>query len=88
MLDTTANWKQGKAYHKNTVKTFYRSKGPKDGAAWHCRVSEHSKEDATFEEFWNKLGENKAENEMQCVLSGLSCSRTRTQTSARWQVCP
>ena len=59
------SWKQGKTYQHNKVKTFSRSKGPKDGAGWYCRVSEHTKEDATFDEFWSKLGENKAENEMQ-----------------------
>ena len=68
MLDTTTTWKQGKSYQKNAVKTFHRSKGPKDGAAWYCRVSEHTKEDATFDEFWSKLGQDKAENEMQYVL--------------------
>lgn len=60
-------WKQGKAYQKNTVKTFHRSKGPKDGAGWYSRVSEHTKEDSTFDEFWSKLGVNKAENEKESV---------------------
>ncbi|RPD66414.1 hypothetical protein L226DRAFT_542957 [Lentinus tigrinus ALCF2SS1-7] len=67
VLDSTATWKQGKTYQKNTVKTFHRSKGPKDGAAWYARVSEHTKEDATFDEFWSKLGVNKAENELQFI---------------------
>ncbi|KAI1794613.1 hypothetical protein LXA43DRAFT_114317 [Ganoderma leucocontextum] len=67
VLDEAESWKQGKSYHHHTVKTFHRKKGPKDGAAWYARVSEHDKEDATFEEFWSKLGENKAENEMQYV---------------------
>ncbi|KAI0707618.1 hypothetical protein C8Q76DRAFT_628199 [Earliella scabrosa] len=67
ILDNTASWKQGKTYQKNTVKTFHRSKGPKDGAGWYARVSEHTKEDATFEEFWSKLGVDKAENEMQFI---------------------
>ncbi len=54
------------------MKTFSRPKGSKDGAGWHLRVSEHTKEDATFDEFWSKLGLNKAENEMQYVVnSGL-----------------
>ncbi|KAH9901552.1 hypothetical protein C8Q73DRAFT_249431 [Cubamyces lactineus] len=67
ILESTMSWKQGKAYQHNKVKTFSRSKGPRDGAGWYCRVSEHTKEDATFEEFWSKLGENKAENEMQFI---------------------
>ncbi|OJT09113.1 hypothetical protein TRAPUB_14440 [Trametes pubescens] len=65
LLESTSSWKQGKVYQHNTVKTSSRSKGPKDGAGWYCRVSEHAKEDATFEQFWSKLGQNKAENEMQ-----------------------
>ncbi|KAI8989689.1 hypothetical protein BD414DRAFT_313929 [Trametes punicea] len=67
LLESTKSWKQGKTYQRNKVKTFHRAKGPRDGTAWYCRVSEHTKEDATFEEFWSKLGENKAENEMQFI---------------------
>ncbi|CDO73542.1 hypothetical protein BN946_scf185014.g12 [Trametes cinnabarina] len=67
LLESTTSWKQGKAYQHGKVKTFSRAKGPKDGAGWYARVSEHSKDDATFEEFWSKLGENKAENEMQYI---------------------
>ncbi|KAI0819536.1 hypothetical protein BC628DRAFT_1342177 [Trametes gibbosa] len=65
LLEGTSSWKQGKVYHHNTVRTFSRSKGPKDGAGWYGRLSQHTAEDATFEEFWSKLGENKAENEME-----------------------
>ncbi|OSD08592.1 hypothetical protein PYCCODRAFT_36469 [Trametes coccinea BRFM310] len=67
LLESTPSWKQGKAYQHGKVKTFSRAKGPKDGAGWFGRVSEHTKEDATFDEFWSKLGENKAENEMQYI---------------------
>ncbi|KAH9857137.1 hypothetical protein C2E23DRAFT_865738 [Lenzites betulinus] len=67
LLESTSSWKQGKVYQHNTVKTFSRSKGPKDGAAWFGRLSEHTSEEATFEEFWSKLGEDKAENEMQYI---------------------
>lgn len=73
VLDSTTSWKQGKSYQKNTVKTSSRSKGAKDGASWYCRVSSHAKEEATFEEFWSKLGQDKAENEMQYVLSPSLC---------------
>lgn len=38
-----------------------------DEAGWYCRRSEHTAEEATFDQFWSKLGENKAENEMQYV---------------------
>ena len=83
-MEETASWKQGKSYHHNLVKTSHRKKGPKDGAAWYARVSEHDKEDATFEEFWNKLGEDKAENEMQYVVVKFSCSVRRTQPHVRY----
>lgn len=65
LLDSTNTWKQGKSYHKNTVKTYSRPKGPGDGAAWCCRVSEHTSADATFDEFWSKLGNDKAMNEKE-----------------------
>ncbi|KAH9843203.1 uncharacterized protein C8Q71DRAFT_698534 [Rhodofomes roseus] len=67
LLESTKSWKHGKAFHKGLVKTCSRPKGPRDGAPWHCRISEHAPEDATFDEFWSKLGEDKANNEMQYV---------------------
>ncbi|KAI0929154.1 hypothetical protein AcV5_006495 [Taiwanofungus camphoratus] len=67
LLDSTSSWKQGKTYQKGTVRTCSRQKGPQDGAPWHCRVSEHTAEDATFDEFWSKLGVDKAENEKQYI---------------------
>ncbi|KDQ60770.1 hypothetical protein JAAARDRAFT_124085 [Jaapia argillacea MUCL 33604] len=67
VLESTSTWKQGKSYHNHTVKTLSRPKGPGDGASWHCRLSEHKPEDATFDEFWSKVGVNKAENEMKFI---------------------
>lgn len=66
LLDSTATWKKGKTFADCKVLTLSRPKGPADGAPWHCRVSEHTREDATFDEFWGKLGVNKAENEKEC----------------------
>lgn len=63
VLKNSDNWKQGKSFINGTVRTYSRMKAPSDVAGWHCRVSEHTKEEATFDEFWRKLGENKAENE-------------------------
>lgn len=65
LLDSTVTWKKGKTLAKGKVLTLSRQKEPADGAPWHCRVSEHTKEDATFDEFWGKLGVNKAENEKE-----------------------
>lgn len=67
LLESTPSWKQGKSFCKNTVHTYSRPK-PANGngeLAWYCRVSVHPPEQATFDQFWSKLGENKAENEMQ-----------------------
>ncbi|KAI0072787.1 hypothetical protein K474DRAFT_1650455 [Panus rudis PR-1116 ss-1] len=69
VLDSSSSWKEGKTFHRHgtTVRTFAQPKGPQDGAGWHCRVSEHTAEDATFDEFWAKLGVDKAENEKEFV---------------------
>ena len=67
IMTSSVSWKRGKSFHKNKVHTFSKPKGPGDGASWHGRVSEHGPEDATFDEFWSKLGQNHPENEMQCV---------------------
>jgi hypothetical protein len=65
VLESTKSWKAGKTFAKGTVQTLSRPKRSGDGAAWHCRVSKHTKDDATFDEFWSKLGVNKAENEKE-----------------------
>ncbi|KAJ7709747.1 hypothetical protein B0H17DRAFT_236440 [Mycena rosella] len=66
LLEATSSWKEGKTYHKQ-VKTFSRAKGPGDGAPWHCRVSIHKPEEATFEQLWSKLGTNKAVHEKEFI---------------------
>jgi hypothetical protein len=67
LLEATKDWKKGKAYHKNTVQAYSRPKGTGDGASWHCRVSEHSPEEATFDEFWSKIGIKHSEYEKEYV---------------------
>ena len=67
ILAASGGWKPGKTYQK-VVKTCTYSPSPKSGdggTKWACRVSEHSREDGTFDDFWGRLGTNKAENEMQ-----------------------
>lgn len=64
ILVASDNWKQGKTL-KKCIKTSTYSPNPKGGTKWACRVSEHTREEGTFDEFWNGLGVNKAENEMQ-----------------------
>ena len=65
VLEASKGWKKGKKYQKNTVQTYSKSKGPGDGAPWYCRVSEHTAAEATFDEFWSKIGLNHAENEKE-----------------------
>ncbi|KAI0807746.1 hypothetical protein C8Q74DRAFT_86245 [Fomes fomentarius] len=86
ILESSLTWKQGKTYEKNTVKTLYRAKGPNDGASWYGRISEHSKEDGTFEEFWNKLGVNKTENEKEFLpdLKEVTLIKQISPTQAVW----
>ncbi|KIJ17466.1 hypothetical protein PAXINDRAFT_112508 [Paxillus involutus ATCC 200175] len=67
LLASTISWKKGKTFANGTVLTLSRPKGPGDGAPWHCRVSEHTKKQASFDEFWSKLGVNKAENEKEFI---------------------
>jgi len=67
VLEATNGWKKGKKYQKNIVQHYSRPKGPDDGAAWHCRVSEHTPAEATFDEFWSKIGSNHSENEKEYI---------------------
>lgn len=53
LFESSKTWKEGKTI--KGVKT-YREKDPDDGAPWHCRVSVHKPEEATFEQLWAKLG--------------------------------
>ncbi|EMD38280.1 hypothetical protein CERSUDRAFT_49192, partial [Gelatoporia subvermispora B] len=86
LIESTTSWKQGKSFQKNAVKTSSRPKGPNDGAAWHCRISEHTAEDATFDEFWSKLGSNKAENEIQFIpeIKKVKLVKQLSPTSSIW----
>jgi len=88
LIESTSSWKQGKSFQKNTVKTSSHPKGPKDGAPWHCRVSEHAAEDATFDEFWSKLGQNKAENEIQYIpeIKKVKLIKQLSPTSSVWSL--
>lgn len=67
IIDSITSWKAGKTFHK-VVRTYSKPKGPGDGAPWHARISEHSAEDATFDEFWSKLGDDHASNEKEYVV--------------------
>ncbi|KAJ7046974.1 hypothetical protein C8F04DRAFT_1062339 [Mycena alexandri] len=64
LFESSKTWKEGKTI--KGVKT-YREKDPDDGAPWHCRVSVHKPEEATFEQLWAKLGKDKALNEKEFI---------------------
>jgi len=64
LIESTASWKAGKTFF-DVVKTSSRGKLQGDGAPWHCRISEHTSTDITFNQLWDKLSNNKAENELQ-----------------------
>lgn len=66
LLEATASWKAGKTYF-GVVHTSSRGKLPGDGASWYCRTSEHKPSEITFDQLWDKLSHDKAENELQCV---------------------
>ncbi|KIK59604.1 hypothetical protein GYMLUDRAFT_44567 [Collybiopsis luxurians FD-317 M1] len=66
LIESCTSWKQGKTYQK-VVKTYSRGKGPGDGAPWHCRISVHKREEATFDLMWAKLGKDKAVNEKEFI---------------------
>jgi hypothetical protein len=63
LIDSVSGWRQGKAFHSGTVRTFSRAKVPGDGAPWHYRVSDHAPSEATFDDFWDRLGKDKPEHE-------------------------
>jgi len=68
VLETSKGWKKGKAFEKKTVQTYSGPKGPGDGAAWHCRVSEHTPTQITFDDLWSKLGcSNHSEYEKEYI---------------------
>ncbi|KAI0093975.1 hypothetical protein BDY19DRAFT_289343 [Irpex rosettiformis] len=66
LIDVSSNWQKNKTFHK-VVQTYLRPKIKGEPANWWCRVSEHGQDEATFDEFWDKLGKNKGENEVNYV---------------------
>jgi len=71
-LKSADEWKAGKTFHgtmhKDTpysvrIKSKVKESGEEVG--WHARFSEHK--EASFDEFWDKLGRNKAINEKEYI---------------------
>jgi len=70
LIEESESWPLGTKYEEKqwhlATQTFWRSRTARDGAAWHGRVSEHSKESiGGFEPFWNGLGVNHSPNEKE-----------------------
>lgn len=66
--DIEGSWKQGRTYHHNPgpkyqalglgilpVRTYSKDISPPD-PKWIMRVSEHTREESSFDEFWAGLG--------------------------------
>ncbi|KAH9484375.1 hypothetical protein JR316_0003856 [Psilocybe cubensis] len=66
LIESSVSWKAGKTYF-DVVKTSTRGKLAGDGAPWHCRYSVHKPDEITFDQLWEKLSRNKAENELQFI---------------------
>ena len=66
LIEESESWALVKTFeHKipieTSVRTIHRRKGPKDGASWYGRVSEHTKDHGTWDDFWAGLGVNHSE---------------------------
>ncbi|KAF5358163.1 hypothetical protein D9756_001338 [Leucocoprinus leucothites] len=66
LIESTDTWKSGKTYFTN-VKTLSRPAGPPLVGNWHCRVSEHTPDQITFDQLWDKMARDKALNEKEFV---------------------
>ncbi|KAF8969642.1 hypothetical protein BDZ97DRAFT_211179 [Flammula alnicola] len=66
LIEATTSWKAGKTFF-GVVHTSSRPKLQGDGAPWHCRTSEHKPDELTFDQLWDKLSHDKAENELQFI---------------------
>jgi hypothetical protein len=64
-LNSTETWKKGKKHAKHDVQSISRPRGPKDGAGWHARFSQHKQDDGTWQDFWDGLAVDKAVKEAQ-----------------------
>lgn len=63
LIESTLKWKHTKDYCKGVVKGYSAQKQADDDESWFCRVSEHTPDEASFDEMWFGLGTNKPEHE-------------------------
>lgn len=62
-IEAAPSWPTGKKYGQVQSHSLKAPKGP----GWHARISEHSSDEATFDQFWEGLGVNHAQNESEWV---------------------
>ncbi|KAF8163618.1 hypothetical protein B0H34DRAFT_745641 [Crassisporium funariophilum] len=86
LVEDSLTWKSGKSFFNNSVKTIYRPKGPGDGAPWYARISEHTPQEATFDQFWDKLAHDKPINEKQFIheIQKVTKVKELSPTSSIW----
>jgi len=70
LIQESESWApSGTFEHKKPIQTSVhivrRPKGPKDGASWYGRASEHTKDHGTWDDFWAGLGVNHSEHEAE-----------------------
>ncbi|KAG8977779.1 hypothetical protein FRB90_008685, partial [Tulasnella sp. 427] len=65
IMADAANWTEGKTFNDGACRTYSR-KIP-SGPPWHMRVTRHGPEDGTFTDFWNALGSNHSEHELEYI---------------------
>lgn len=66
LIESTDSWQLKKTI--NNVKVVHKPATSTDGS-WFCRISEHSPEEVTYDQLWDKMARNKAQNEKEYVNS-------------------
>ncbi|KDQ18151.1 hypothetical protein BOTBODRAFT_551693 [Botryobasidium botryosum FD-172 SS1] len=65
-INSSTTWTQKKSVGNIKIFTTKSTTNP-GGPAWHCRVSEHGPDEATFDEFWQGLGVNHSLHEKEYI---------------------
>ncbi|KAF7778530.1 hypothetical protein Agabi119p4_2875 [Agaricus bisporus var. burnettii] len=64
LIESTDSWQLKKTI--NNVKVVHKPATSTDGS-WFCRISEHSPEEVTYDQLWDKMARNKAQNEKDFI---------------------
>lgn len=63
LAEASQSWKHTKVFEKGLVRGYAHDRDEDDEEPWFCRVSEHTTEEISFDEFWFGLGTKKPEHE-------------------------